>query len=500
MERLIRKTTAQQVAEAVELSILAGEFDRGRRLPPERKLAAMLGVCRLTLREGLNRLVARGILIAVPGLGTFISSVEMTQSIDLLASQYLMEKVPQRKVELVRHYLETRRFLLSAVLPAAAERATDAQLEWIIDGFVRMGGAAQFFRDLRKAAELEIRAIHIAAEKADLYHLWLMLNSLRDFFRVARDEIVAGARLDQYETRARELVDLLRRRDGEAIVRYIASEYAPGDRAQLAALERRLLKPRTTAAPASAPRDSNAVPSTNAQLVRAAPAASGGRLSAASEHVPDAAITASPPVHPAEGPEERAGNERAPRASDAQSTMGSDAAAGVRASDAGAAEDGNNAPLPRTDPASWHRWFIEWYHRNFQCNPWDNPDEVPPGPTIDDEPPALRNDPSDTLQSSAIDSAAGKVAGAARALGSAIPAAAPARGLEDPPTRSNRLADSTVDANRSTVDRSPAEALSSHEVSAAQQRERDGPGTALSATAAPVAEASTPPPTGHDSR
>ena len=318
MERLIRKTTAQQVAEAVELAVLTGEFEHGSRLPPERKLAVMLGVSRLTLREGLNRLVARGVLVAIPGLGTFVSSVELTHSLDLLASQYLIEKVSQKKVELVRHFFETRRFLLSSILPEAAKRATDDQLGWIIDAFIRMAGTAQFHRDLRGAAEMELRAIHIAAEKADLYCLWLMLNSLRDFFRVARNEIVAGSRLDQYERRGNELVELLRRRDAEGIVRYVRSEYEPSDRVQLVELERRLINRRGLDVASSSNRT---------------------------------------PIGSAESPLSE--SEPEPRKND-------------------------DAPaLPRTDPASWHRWFIEWYHRNFDCNPWDNPDEIPPGPSID---------------------------------------------------------------------------------------------------------------------
>jgi GntR family transcriptional regulator, transcriptional repressor for pyruvate dehydrogenase complex len=333
MERLIRKTTAQQVAEAIELAILSGEFGHGARIPPERRLAAMLGVSRLTLREGLNRLVARGILVAVPGLGTFVSSVELTHSIDLLASQYLMEKVPQRKVELVRHFLETRRVLLSSVVTEAVRRTTPDQLEWIIDGFIRMVGAAQFNRDLRAAAEMEIRAIHIAAEKANIYHFWLMLNSLRDFFRVAQNEIVAGSRLEQYERRGNELVSLIRQRDADGIVQYVRSEYEASDRTQLLELERRVLKPAAPDRPAP---------------------------------------SAPPPPQVQECPESEAKLEK--------SEPGTNGHAGTAHA--------------RTDPSSWHRWFIDWYQRNFQCNPWDNPDEIPPGPSIDDKP--AREDASGT--------------------------------------------------------------------------------------------------------
>ncbi len=66
---LIRSRAWEQVVDRVEKKILSGELRIGDRLPPERDLAAMLGVSRAAVREALRVLEAHGVLRR-PQVGT----------------------------------------------------------------------------------------------------------------------------------------------------------------------------------------------------------------------------------------------------------------------------------------------------------------------------------------------------------------------------------------------------------------------------------------------
>jgi GntR family transcriptional regulator len=64
-----------QIEERVAEAITAGDLQAGDRLPPERELAGQLGVSRMTLRQALESLSRRGLLVRSRGRrgGTFIA-------------------------------------------------------------------------------------------------------------------------------------------------------------------------------------------------------------------------------------------------------------------------------------------------------------------------------------------------------------------------------------------------------------------------------------------
>ena len=66
------------IAERVAAAIAAGELPPGTRLPPERELAASLGVSRMTVRQALGDLERDGLLRRVVGRagGTFVREPE----------------------------------------------------------------------------------------------------------------------------------------------------------------------------------------------------------------------------------------------------------------------------------------------------------------------------------------------------------------------------------------------------------------------------------------
>jgi GntR family transcriptional regulator len=62
----------QQIAELLIRDIAAGRLIDGERLPPERDMAAQLGIAVGTLRQALKDLTAKGLLDRVQGSGNYI--------------------------------------------------------------------------------------------------------------------------------------------------------------------------------------------------------------------------------------------------------------------------------------------------------------------------------------------------------------------------------------------------------------------------------------------
>src|SRR5512144_1452001 len=73
------KKVSSQIADQIRTSILAGEFNPGDKLPPERELAEMFGVSRPSVREALNILAAAGLVESYQGGDPVVKSpVETT--------------------------------------------------------------------------------------------------------------------------------------------------------------------------------------------------------------------------------------------------------------------------------------------------------------------------------------------------------------------------------------------------------------------------------------
>lgn len=111
------------VVDRLRQDVLAGVYPAGQHLPPERTLATQLGVSRLTLRAGLARLEAEGLVRARQGDGVRVLDVKEHGTLGLL--QYLDLSA---RPEVLRSFLELRRAVAAEALALACTRATEAQL------------------------------------------------------------------------------------------------------------------------------------------------------------------------------------------------------------------------------------------------------------------------------------------------------------------------------------------------------------------------------------
>jgi DNA-binding FadR family transcriptional regulator len=103
-------------------AIVAGRFATGASLPPEPLLGEQLGVSRTVVREAVKSLVAKGLLVTGPKLGTRVLGHDQWNWFDPDVVAW------QSKVGLTREFLrdlqELRRVVEPAAVRMAAERAT----------------------------------------------------------------------------------------------------------------------------------------------------------------------------------------------------------------------------------------------------------------------------------------------------------------------------------------------------------------------------------------
>ncbi len=116
---------SDSIANDLERRILEGSLRAGDRLPPERELAEQLGVSRPSLREGLQKLVSKGLIRTRQGGGTVVTDRLQAGFVDPWREMLTGHPTLQQDLLEFRHMLESQAALL------ASERANDFDLQRI---------------------------------------------------------------------------------------------------------------------------------------------------------------------------------------------------------------------------------------------------------------------------------------------------------------------------------------------------------------------------------
>ncbi len=122
-------------------AILAGEYPVGASLPPEPVLCETLGVSRTVVREAIKSLIAKGLLITGPKLGTRVLSDDQWNWFDpdVIGWQADAGLTP----EFLRDLQELRLVVEPAAVRMAAEKATDADIAQLEDAYQGMKNAIE---------------------------------------------------------------------------------------------------------------------------------------------------------------------------------------------------------------------------------------------------------------------------------------------------------------------------------------------------------------------
>jgi DNA-binding FadR family transcriptional regulator len=116
-----RQPLSDTVFAQLRDAVLAGRYEPGRFLPPERELAQAFAVNRHAVREALKRLQQAGFVRILHGGGTEVLDVRRTAGLDLLG--HLARSAGEQTERVVRDGLEMRRCVGVEAARLAARRA-----------------------------------------------------------------------------------------------------------------------------------------------------------------------------------------------------------------------------------------------------------------------------------------------------------------------------------------------------------------------------------------
>lgn len=184
-EPLNRETLGTQVVRRLREHILVQGLRPGDRLPPERELAAQLGVSANTVREALKALEVIGVLSRRPRHGTVLQEVDFTTLAELAQFQLIQSFSDLAELFTARRLLEVQ------LLPLIAANATE-------EDYTRMEAAISLMEaeiDAGRPGMDADMAFHQAVVGAAGNRLLSRFGALlQEFFRQACPRISVGER------------------------------------------------------------------------------------------------------------------------------------------------------------------------------------------------------------------------------------------------------------------------------------------------------------------
>jgi len=170
---------ADSVVTEIEKQILDGALRPGDRIPSERKLAEDFGVSRPSIREAIQKMVAKGMLITRHGGGTKVT--------DKLDAPFINPWQDMVKDHPMLHHdiLEFREMLEGQAAALAAARATEADMARLDKAFAKLE-AAYTGKDLGECVEADVAFHQIIAEAS---HNALIGHLTASLMRVIQDHV-----------------------------------------------------------------------------------------------------------------------------------------------------------------------------------------------------------------------------------------------------------------------------------------------------------------------
>jgi GntR family transcriptional repressor for pyruvate dehydrogenase complex len=207
-ETLKRSSLVDRIADRLREDILAGRYQPGSSLPPERELASRYGVNRTSVKHALVRLEQSGLIDIKHGIGSLVVDYGARGGAELL--QYLLVRSGGIDRQLLGALLEVRAIMGGAIAHLAAQRTGPedaAGLEQVLQKVERSLGEPaavqacdmEFFRALagatgNRALELLLNSVAIAYGKSAelLVHAFRDTESVRTGLCRILDRVEAG--------------------------------------------------------------------------------------------------------------------------------------------------------------------------------------------------------------------------------------------------------------------------------------------------------------------
>jgi GntR family transcriptional repressor for pyruvate dehydrogenase complex len=174
LQTVHRQKLSDEIVRQLENLIVNNELNVGDALPPERELAAQLGVSRNILREAISTMVQKGLLEVRQGSGTYVAS----PSIELLRDS--LSFFVRFSASGLYDLLEARFALEVQIADLAARRSTPEDVSRIAACYEDLKGAVD---DPDRYIEADIRFHAALARAAKNEILLLLLDSIRGAMR-----------------------------------------------------------------------------------------------------------------------------------------------------------------------------------------------------------------------------------------------------------------------------------------------------------------------------
>ncbi|TDK24548.1 FadR family transcriptional regulator [Arthrobacter crusticola] len=247
MRRSPALSVPDRLAVDLERLILEGELKPGDRLPTEQELGQLFGVSRVSIRQALHQLDARGLIDRKPGRGTIVRSAASrggqagTALTTLLSSA--ANGTANGTTELAR-IMELRAIIEPPIAALAAERLTQGdaeQLRGLVEEMERE-------TDLERYAELD-RIFHQAISQ---YTHNPLLAQLTDLIAT---EIAPSRRRSVQSPERRAASSLAHRRIFEALAEHDALRAETEARAHVESVLREALRAAASTEPQPIPKE-----------------------------------------------------------------------------------------------------------------------------------------------------------------------------------------------------------------------------------------------------
>lgn len=199
-DQVRQRRLSDDIVEQLEGMILEGTLKSGERLPAERALAERFGVSRPSLREAIQKLAAKGLLVSRQGGGNYVAqSLGSTFSDPLL---HLLENNPEAQ----RDLLEFRQTLEASCAYYAAQRATEVDRERLTAAFDTLQDCYTRSDEVSRMEEGVADAqFHLAIAEAS--HNAVLLHTIRGLFDLLKRNVVTNiGGMYQQRTETRDML------------------------------------------------------------------------------------------------------------------------------------------------------------------------------------------------------------------------------------------------------------------------------------------------------
>ncbi len=199
-DQVRQRRLSDDIVEQLEGMILEGTLKSGERLPAERALAERFGVSRPSLREAIQKLAAKGLLVSRQGGGNYVVESLGSTFIDPLL--HLLESNPEAQ----RDLLEFRQTLEASCAYYAALRATEVDRERLTAAFDALQDCYARDDEVSRAEEGAADArFHLAIAEAS--HNAVLLHTIRGLFDLLRRNVVTNiGGMYQQRTETRDML------------------------------------------------------------------------------------------------------------------------------------------------------------------------------------------------------------------------------------------------------------------------------------------------------